>query len=107
MEHWNGKVVSGIAGGELHLNVGGCTREGECHLAKVRCCYDCLYFRPSDDKNVHQKVLRSLESELINTVEIAEQSGSNNNPNLHEMATTKTAVQIVLSILGGYPIEGE
>ncbi|WP_394244915.1 site-specific integrase [Vibrio astriarenae] len=107
MANWNGKVVSGIAGGELHLCVGGCTREGECHLAKVRSCYDCLYFRPSDDKNVHQKVLRSLESELINTVEIAEQSGSNNNPNLHEMATTKTAVQIVLSVLGEYQNEGE
>ncbi len=107
MKRWSGKVVSGITGGELHLSIGGCTRKGECHLAKVRCCYDCLYFRPSDDKSAHQKVLRSLESELINTVEIAEQSGSNHSPNLHEMATTKTAVQIVLNVLGEYRNESQ
>ncbi len=97
IDEWTGKKISGIAGGQLHLHIGGCDRKEPCHLTKVRSCYGCLYFRPSSDSEKHKKVLKALEFELLNSIEISEKSGNSRNPIVKSMAFTKIQIQIVIN----------
>jgi hypothetical protein len=56
---WSGETVSGSLGDQLHIKIGACERPDEhCHLAKVRSCYGCFYFRPFKSINKHHSVLR-------------------------------------------------
>lgn len=99
---WSKRTVSGSLGGQLHIKIGGCERPGEqCHLAKVRSCYGCFYFRPFIDLNKHYTVLRAVNKELIDTLEVSEKSGNVKNPALEILATLKGEVQMVINRIEG------
>ncbi|WP_024870579.1 site-specific integrase [Tolumonas lignilytica] len=101
---WSKRTVSGSLGGELHIKIGGCERPDEqCHLAKVRSCYGCFYFRPFTDLNKHYSVLRAVNKELIDTLEVSEMSGNVRNPAIEILANLKGEVQMVINrIEGGF-----
>ena len=95
---WKGRTVSGIVGDQLFIKVGGCTREAnECHLSKVRSCYGCFYFRPFSNLEKHQNVLKSIDEELINIIEISDKTGNSKNPAINVIINTKAEIQIVIN----------
>ncbi|MBW8185512.1 site-specific integrase [Shewanella nanhaiensis] len=105
---WTGKTVSGTLGGELHIRVGGCDRVNEeCHLAKVRSCYGCFYFRPFSELRKHRAVLRCVDKELIEIIDISEKSGNSRNPAIATLANIKLEVQMVINRLKGGGVDEE
>ncbi|MCG9683553.1 site-specific integrase [Vibrio sp. Isolate23] len=101
INNWDGKKVSGIVNGKLHLHIGGCRKKSNCHLAKVRSCYGCFYFHPSSDSEKHINVIKSLESEILNTIEISEKSGNSRNPISESMLKTRIQIQIIINRING------
>ncbi|WP_282177345.1 hypothetical protein [Vibrio nereis] len=97
---WDGVVVSGVLGGVLMHRIGGCNRrQSKCHLSKVRSCYGCFYFRPFNDIPKHQKVLDIIIHELLNTVQVSNDSGNSNNPLIDTATETKGEIEMVISRL--------
>jgi hypothetical protein len=95
---WKGRTVSGIVGDQLFIKVGGCSREAnECYLSKVRSCYGCFYFRPFSNLEKHQNVLKSIDEELINIIEISDKTGNSKNPAINVIINTKAEIQIVIN----------
>lgn len=97
-EHqWSGKTVSGVVADKLFVKVGGCDRPSEqCHLAKVRSCYGCFFFRPFRNVKKHKDVLTAVNQELLDTLEISEKSGNSKNPAINVLINTKAELQIVI-----------
>lgn len=99
---WSKRTVSGSVGGQLHIKVGGCERPDEqCYFAKVRSCYGCFYFRPFTDLNKHYSVLRAVNKELVDTLEVSEMSGNAKNPALEILTNLKGEVQMVINRIEG------
>ncbi|WP_208446424.1 hypothetical protein, partial [Vibrio sp. B1ASS3] len=74
---WSGETVSGMLKGKLILRIGGCNRtQSKCHLAKVRSCYGCFYFRPFKDLSKHEVVLEVISRELIEQVKMSHETGN-------------------------------
>lgn len=99
---WSSRTVSGTVGGQLHIRIGGCQRPDDtCHLAKVRSCYGCFYFRPFTNMNKHLAVLSCVNKELLDTLEVSEKSGNVKNPALEILASMKGEVQMVINRIKG------
>jgi integrase len=99
---WTQRMVSGSVGGQLHIKIGGCERPDEpCYLAKARSCYGCFYFRPFSNLSKHNAVLRCVNQELADTLEVSEKSGNSKNPALDVLANLKAEVQMVINRING------
>ncbi|KMY35469.1 hypothetical protein ACH48_13430 [Aeromonas caviae] len=99
---WSSRTVSGTVGGQLHIKIGGCQRPDDtCHLAKVRSCYGCFYFRPFTNMDKHLAVLSCVNKELLDTLEVSEKSGNVKNPALEILASMKGEVQMVINRIKG------
>ncbi|MBE3683275.1 hypothetical protein [Vibrio parahaemolyticus] len=99
---WFGKKVSGMIKGKLILRVGGCNRtQSKCHLAKVRSCYGCFYFRPFTNLHKHEVVLDIISQELIEQVKMSHDTGNKNSPLVDAATQTKNEVEMVINRLMG------
>lgn len=99
---WIGKTVSGMLNGVFFHRIGGCNRrQTKCHLSKIRSCYGCFYFRPFDDLSKHQKVLKIVTEDLIDIVQISNETGDFRNPLLDTATETKNEVEMVISRIQG------
>jgi integrase len=96
-EKWNGKRVAGVIGGDVHAEVGGCSREdGNCPFSEVRSCYGCLYYRPFLEGD-HNNVLKSVTREMDDLVEISDAVGNSRNPLISVHETTKAEIEAVIA----------
>ncbi len=99
---WTQRTVSGTVGGQLHIKIGCCERPDEpCYLAKARSCYGCFYFRPFTNLSKHNAVLRCVNQELADTLEVSEKSGNCKNPALDVLVNLKAEVQMVINRING------
>ncbi|EPM4837015.1 TPA: hypothetical protein N3C02_003572 [Vibrio parahaemolyticus] len=99
---WSGKTVSGMLKGKLILRIGGCSRkQDKCHLAKVRSCYGCFYFRPFNCLSKHQTVLEVITNELLELVKTSHDAGNRNNPLVDSATQTKNEIEMVINRLKG------
>ncbi|EGQ8097214.1 hypothetical protein P3592_00450 [Vibrio parahaemolyticus] len=99
---WSGEKVSGMLKGKLILRVGGCNRtQSKCHLAKVRSCYGCFYFRPFRDLSKHEIVLDVISQELIEQVKISHDTGNIKSPLIDASTQTKNEVEMVINRIKG------
>ncbi|EGU9030334.1 hypothetical protein GA076_18915 [Vibrio parahaemolyticus] len=99
---WSGKKVSGMIKGKLILRIGGCNRtQSKCHLAKVRSCYGCFYFRPFRNLYKHEVVLDVISQELIEQVKMSHDTGHKNSPLIDAATQTKNEVEMVINRLKG------
>ncbi|MCK1064342.1 site-specific integrase [Klebsiella pneumoniae] len=89
---WNGRRVAGSIGGKLHHHLGGCNyEENICPFSQGRACYGCLYFMPFTDGN-HIEVFYSLNDEIEDVRNVADDAGVLNHPLLKELARRKHQV---------------
>lgn len=94
---WEGRSVAGSIGGQLHYHLGGCNYEEDmCPFAQGRGCYGCLYFKPFIDGN-HKKVFLSLNDEIQNVRDVADDAGVLNHPLLKELVLRKQHVNQVMA----------
>ncbi|HAI1302986.1 TPA: site-specific integrase, partial [Escherichia coli] len=94
---WEGRNVAGSIGGQLHYHLGGCNYEEDiCPFAQGRGCYGCLYFKPFIDGN-HKKVFLSLNDEIQNVRDVADDAGILNHPLLKELVRRKEHVNQVMA----------
>ncbi|EEX1162622.1 site-specific integrase [Escherichia coli] len=94
---WEGRNVAGSIGGQLHYHLGGCNYEEDmCPFAQGRGCYGCLYFKPFIDGN-HKKVFLSLNDEIQNVRDVADDAGVLNHPLLKELVRRKQHVNQVMA----------
>ncbi|EGQ8300667.1 site-specific integrase [Vibrio parahaemolyticus] len=99
---WSGKTVSGMLKGKLLHRIGGCNRlQDKCHLAQVRSCYGCFYFRPFKNLNEHETVLEVITHELFELVKTSHDAGQRNNPLIDAATQTKNEVEMVINRLKG------
>ncbi|EPW8371589.1 site-specific integrase, partial [Enterobacter hormaechei] len=76
---------------------GGCNYEEDiCPFAQGRGCYGCLYFKPFIDGN-HKKVFLSLNDEIQNVRDVADDAGILNHPLLKELVRRKEHVNQVMA----------
>lgn len=100
--NWNGRTVSGMLKGKLIKRIGGCERnQDKCHLQKIRSCYGCFYFRPFKNLSKHETVLTIITDELIDIVQVSNDSGDRNNPLIDTATQTKNEVEMVINRLKG------
>ncbi|EGR2254741.1 hypothetical protein [Vibrio parahaemolyticus] len=101
-KEWTGKTVSGMLKGKLIHRIGGCNRrQNMCHLAKIRSCYGCFYFRPFKEFNKHEIVLEVITHELVELVKTSHDTGNRNNPLIDTATHTKNEVEMVINRLKG------
>ncbi|ELZ9658159.1 site-specific integrase [Citrobacter freundii] len=94
---WEGRSVAGSIGGQLHYHLGGCNYEEDmCPFAQGRGCYGCLYFKPFIDGD-HKKVFLSLNDEIKNVRDVADDAGVLNHPLLKELVRRKQHVNQVMA----------
>ncbi|MDY6140326.1 MAG: hypothetical protein SPI79_18315 [Escherichia coli] len=94
---WEGRSVAGSIGGRLHYHIGGCNYEEDmCPFAQGRGCYGCLYFKPFIDGN-HKEVFLSLNDEIQNVRDVADDAGVLNHPLLKELVRRKEHVNQVMA----------
>ncbi|EGR0196977.1 MULTISPECIES: site-specific integrase [Vibrio] len=94
---WKGRRVAASIGGKLHYHLGGCSyEENMCPFAQGRACYGCLYFKPFDNGK-HIEVLDSLNDEIAEVRNIADDSGLTNHPLLRELIRRKRHVIQVMA----------
>ncbi|CAK1769842.1 Tyr recombinase domain-containing protein [Vibrio crassostreae] len=99
---WGRKTVSGILNGKFIHRIGGCERrQHKCHLAKVRSCYGCFYFRPFTNLSKHNQVLDIISEEFVELVKISNDAGINQNPLITTITETKNEIEMVISRLEG------
>lgn len=99
---WRSKTVSGMLNGQFIHRIGGCERrQDKCHLAKVRSCYGCFYFRPFDNVSKHEQVLDIITEEFVDLVKISNDAGANQNPLITTATETKNEIEMVISRLKG------
>lgn len=99
---WRSKTVSGMLNGKFIHRIGGCERrQVKCHLAKVRSCYGCFYFRPFDNVSKHEQVLDIITEEFVDLVKISNDAGANQNPLITTATETKNEIEMVISRLKG------
>ncbi len=99
---WNGHKVSGMLKGKFIKHIGGCGRyQNKCHLQKIRSCYGCFYFRPFKDPAKHEVVLEIITDELLDTVQVSNDSGDKNNPLIDTATQTKNEIEMVINRLNG------
>ena len=99
---WSGEKVSGMIKGKLIHRIGGCNRtQSKCHLAKVRSCYGCFYFRPFKDLSKHEVVREVISRELIEQVKMSHDTGNKNSPLIDAATQTKNEVEMVINRLKG------
>lgn len=99
---WTGKTVSGVIKGSFIHRIGGCSRkQSKCHLAKVRSCYGCFYFRPFKCLSQHQAVLEVITDELLDLVKTSHDSGDRANPLIDTATQTKNEIEMVINRLTG------
>ncbi|OED54669.1 hypothetical protein BEI46_14130 [Aliivibrio fischeri] len=99
---WNGHTVSGMLKGQFIKRIGGCGRhQDKCHLQKIRSCYGCFYFRPFKNPSKHEVVLEIITDELLDTVQISNDSGDKNNPLIDTATQTKNEIEMVINRLNG------
>ncbi|EPW6431347.1 hypothetical protein ACWOHQ_002679 [Vibrio parahaemolyticus] len=99
---WSGKTVSGMLKGKLIHRIGGCNRlQEKCHLALVRSCYGCFYFRPFRSLNKHETVLEVITHELFELVKTSQDAGQHNNPLIDAATQTKNEIEMVINRLKG------
>ena len=99
---WSGNTVSGLLKGKLLLRIGGCSRKQEkCHLAKVRSCYGCFYFRPFRNFSKHSAVLELVTHELLELIKTSHDTGNRNNPLIDSATQTKNEIEMVINRLKG------
>lgn len=67
-----------------------------CPFAQGRGCYGCLYFKPFIDGN-HKKVFLSLNDEIQNVRDVADDAGVLNHPLLKELVRLKQHVNQVMA----------
>lgn len=94
---WKGRRVAACIGGKLHYHLGGCSyEENICPFSQGRACYGCLFFNPFDDGE-HTEVLDSLNDEIAEIRNIADDSGLTNHPLLKELIRRKQHVSHVMA----------
>ncbi|WMS87893.1 site-specific integrase [Pleionea litopenaei] len=93
---WDKKKVAGFIGDKLHSHIGGCSYKDDCPFSQVRSCYSCLYFHPFNDGN-HNDVLKSVESELGELIELSDSVGNSKNPVINIQSNTHNEVRSVLT----------
>ncbi|HBC3358587.1 TPA: hypothetical protein KDX62_001449 [Vibrio parahaemolyticus] len=99
---WSGNTVSGMLKGKLLLRIGGCSRKQEkCHLAKVRSCYGCFYFRPFRNLSKHSAVLELVTHELLELIKTSHDTGNRDNPLIDSATQTKNEIEMVINRLKG------
>lgn len=99
---WSGKTVSSMLKGKLLHRIGGCNRlQDKCHLALVRSCYGCFYFRPFKSLNKHETVLEVITQELFELVKTSQDAGQHNNPLIDAATQAKNEVEMVINRLKG------
>lgn len=95
--NWKGKEVFGIVDGNIHTDIGGCSRSYvDCPFSEVRACYGCLYYHPFVEGD-HQSVLSSIKNELLDLIEISDSTGWSNNPLIQVHESTKIEVESVIT----------
>ncbi|ELB2807550.1 hypothetical protein QNE69_004195 [Vibrio alginolyticus] len=101
-DDWRGKTVSGMLKGRLIHRIGGCARQqAQCHLALVRSCYGCFYFRPFKDLRKHRMVHQIISHELFALVKESHHAGQRNNPLIDAATQTKHEIEMVINRLKG------
>ncbi|HFG1870616.1 TPA: hypothetical protein ACGF2D_003399 [Vibrio cholerae] len=99
---WSGKTVSGMIKGKLFHRIGGCNRiQEKCHLAQVRSCYGCFYFRPFKYLDKHETVLEVITHELFELVKTSQDAGQHNNPLIDAATQTKNEIEMVINRING------
>ncbi|HHX8330406.1 hypothetical protein J4H63_19410 [Vibrio alginolyticus] len=99
---WTGKTVSGMLRGRLIHRLGGCARQQDkCHLAIVRSCYGCFYFRPFKNLQKHQLVHEIISHEMFVLVKASHHAGQRNNPLIDDATQSKNEVEMVINRLKG------
>lgn len=89
---WKGRRVAASIGGKLHYHIGGCNYEEDiCPFAQGRGCYGCLYFTPFTDGK-HKEVHDSLNDEIRDIRDVADDAGVTNHPLLKELVRRKQHV---------------
>ncbi|MHA2938938.1 site-specific integrase [Vibrio sp. RC27] len=89
---WKGRLVATSIGGKLHHHLGGCNYEEDiCPFSQGRGCYGCLYFIPFTDGK-HKEVHDSLNDEITETRNVADDTGIINHPLLKELVRRKQHV---------------
>ncbi|EOW2077111.1 site-specific integrase [Vibrio mimicus] len=96
---WKGRRVAASIGGKLHYHIGGCNYEEDiCPFAQGRGCYGCLYFTPFTDGK-HKEVHDSLNDEIRDVRDVADDAGVTNHPLLKELVRRKQhVIQIMARI---------
>ncbi|HFG1891333.1 TPA: site-specific integrase [Vibrio cholerae] len=96
---WKGRRVAASIGGKLHYHIGGCNYEEDiCPFAQGRGCYGCLYFTPFTDGK-HKEVHDSLNDEIQDVRDVADDAGVTNHPLLKELVRRKQhVIQIMARI---------
>ncbi|HHF3211042.1 TPA: site-specific integrase [Vibrio diabolicus] len=96
---WKGRRVAASIGGKLHYHIGGCNYEEDiCPFAQGRGCYGCLYFAPFTDGK-HKEVHDSLNDEIQDVRNVADDAGVTNHPLLKELVRRKQhVIQIMARI---------
>ncbi|MGY5728546.1 site-specific integrase [Vibrio chemaguriensis] len=96
---WKGRRVAASIGGKLHYHIGGCNYEEDiCPFAQGRGCYGCLYFAPFTDGK-HKEVHDSLNDEIQDVRDVADDAGVTNHPLLKELVRRKQhVIQIMARI---------
>ncbi|HDM8044638.1 TPA: hypothetical protein P0E04_002811 [Vibrio campbellii] len=101
-DEWRGKTVSAMLKGRLIHRIGGCTRlQDKCHLALVRSCYGCFYFRPFKDQDKHQVVHEIISHELFVLIKESHYAGQRDNPLIDAATQTKHEIEMVIARLKG------
>ena len=96
-DSWEGKEVFGIIDGNMHTDIGGCSRSyEECPFSEVRACYGCLYYHPFVEGD-HRSVLSSVRNELLDLIELSDSVGCPNNPLIEIQESTKFEVESVIA----------
>ncbi|EGR2511293.1 site-specific integrase [Vibrio cholerae] len=96
---WKGRRVAASIGKKLHYHIGGCNYEEDiCPFAQGRGCYGCLYFTPFTDGK-HKEVHDSLNDEIRDIRDVADDAGVTNHPLLKELVRRKQhVIQIIARV---------
>lgn len=104
---WKGRRVAASIGGKLHYHLGGCSyEENICPFSQGRACYGCLYFKPFTDGK-HKEVYDSLNDEIAEVRDVADDSGLTTHPLLKELVRRKQHVTQVIARIVMAKAKGE